>query len=160
MIELPIEMLEPTIVHGLGNAGYFRHHRDHLPPSLIIDWDGHAYCFYLEGEHGNKFFKIDQRNSARGTLVRNPHFVVDIDSAFDATTQWDPPGALVIANGCANIVGCQFGRFEDPVRVPLWVTGLGGSQREAVGFKSWKLVVTRGDVELELWRQLQVTQSE
>lgn len=157
MVELAIEHLEPAVIKGIGNTGLFQHHRANLPPSLIIDWDGDAHCFYLEGQHANRFFKIDMRNKTRGFLIRNPSITVDLESAYDAVEKWDPLGALVVANGNAYIVGCPFGDgFADPVRVPLWKAGMQGSQREAVGFRSWKLVLTEGDREIELWRQSQL----
>lgn len=161
MVELAVELVVPTIVQGIGNTGLFRHHQANLPPSLITDWGGDAHCVYLEGQHANRFFIVDVRNKARGFLIRNPKIIVDADSAYDAVGKWDPLGALVVANGNANIVGRPFGNeFSDSVRVPLWKIGMQGSQDEAVGFKSWKLVLTEGDREVELWRQSQVTEAD
>jgi hypothetical protein len=161
MVDLAIEHIEPTVVQGIGHTGLFFHHRSNLPQSLIIDWEGRAHCFYLEGQHANKFFPIDAWGKARGFLIRNPRILVDPASAYDAVEKWDPLGALVLTDGCVHIVGCPFGNgFADPVRVPLWKAGIHGTPGEAVGFRSWKLTLEEGGREVVLWRQEQVGEIE
>lgn len=161
-VEIPVELVEPASISGLGYSGYLEHHRDNLPPSIIVEWDGKAFCFYLEGSHANRYFDVSKMSSkVRGLLMRDPAIYLDTTSKYDPTKRWHAMGSLILKEGTISIVGSPFDDgFADPVCVPLWRTGMRYTPGEEVGFTRWSLAVRANDTQIELWRQTSVVLDE
>jgi hypothetical protein len=152
-VYIPTKFLSTAMItESTGQLGLIWPDKKHLPPALVTDWDGMPYAVNLAGDQAFKFFPIRLRVNLAGLLTVRPEFVVDVNSRYNATTETDPLGALVMKEGRLSLVGVALGDgFADPTCAPLWQTIEAGAPEVALGFTRWQLIVRDGERTIPVW---------
>ena len=154
MIDLPLSLVRPVRLSDATPAGVFLSHKPSDPLMLAFPWGGKAHLMHLEGKHAFTHFTLQPGYSARGTVITEIQFLVDLSSRYDAVEKHDPLGALVLRDGDLFVIGQKAGdTFSDPHEVPLWGDYEDGTSEEAVGFARWSIFVRDGKERKIIWSQ-------
>lgn len=152
MVDVPLNSVAPIKISDSSPNGIFLSHKVSDPLMLTWNWEGKPYVVRLEGQDAFHFYPIKADYSARGSVISDIEFLVDLSSRYDAVQTSDPLGALVLQDGTLFIVAVKAGDpFADPVDVELWGNFQEGSGEEKVGFARWSIVLRDGDRRLPLW---------
>jgi hypothetical protein len=152
MTEVPISLVAPVRLSKATENGVFLSHKATDPVMLTFQWGDKAHLLHLDGKHAFAHFAVEPGYLARGTLLTEVDFIVDLSSRYDAVKQSDPKGALVLKDGELFLIAERAGdAFGDPHRVPLWGEYGEGTSEEAVGFTGWRIVARDGDERITIW---------
>lgn len=152
MVNVPLSSVAPIRISGTTPNGVFLSHKASDPLMLTWIWEGNPYVLRLEGQDAFRYYPIKAGYSARGSIINDIEFIVDLSSRYDAVQQSDPLGALVLQDGSLYVVAVNAAdQFADPVDVELWGDFPGGSKDEKVGFARWSIALRDGDQRIPLW---------
>lgn len=152
MDELPISLISPVRLTAETPNGIFYPFRPSGEIMLAVVWEDQPHLLHLTGERAFACFPLRPSYSAKGAIITDIQFRVDLSSRYDAERETDPLGALVVQNGRASVIAYQMGDgFGDPIDVPLWLELGAWSPDEKIGFSRWSIAVRDDDKRVTLW---------
>jgi hypothetical protein len=151
MNQIPLSLIAPIRLTGEAPSGIYYPFKPFGVTMLATVWDGKPHIMYLNGEKPFACFPLQVGYSARGSIIRNVEFHVDLSSQYDAVQESDPLGALIIQDARAFVMAFRPGGFEDPFEFPLWGEFESWSKEEKLGFSRWSISVRDGQDRIVLW---------